>query len=199
MSKKNKLPHELDTEELLDLIESEENFVEEAKEEITEDDDGVLAFLSFYNIKHGEEKIPCTLLYEVYKRWAKNKINKDTFFKTISLYLIRGKTGVHNYYMVNMNAMTLGKKALTLLRKKPNRTKSKTAKIHFDSFLDNYKIKKGDKLINFNKLYKLYDKWHYEKKPKSRLGKIQFKKFLRLYFDYKTTKEEEYYKVSISE
>lgn len=201
MSKKRnkKLPHEIDTEELLNLVDSKEEFVEEAKNEITEDEHSILAFLSFYNIKHGNEKIPCTLLYEIYKRWAKEKISKDLFFKSVSLYLIRGKTGVHNYYQINMDALTLSKKALDLLKKKPNRTKSKTAKVHFDSFLSHYKITKGTDRVGLEYLYKLYDKWHYEKKPKSRLGKGQLKKFLRLYFDYKISNGQDYYRIRINE
>lgn len=178
-----KLLNSQSTEDLLAALESNE----EAKEVIQDNyDDDVLTFFSYYNIIPGEEIVTKALLYKLYKSWSKELIEKSMFYHYCELYLPKSNKTNKPAVLLNINALNIAKRTFdNLTERKREVTKSKKLKKHFELFLEQNEIKKGNYWLEGFTLYHLYDKWNYEIGRTNRLVEQRFLKLLKIYFNYK--------------
>ncbi len=194
MSKK-KAPNNYELDELLDLLDQESPEIKE--EAFIKDDDEVLGFISYYNIKPGENRVSVTLLKELFRKWTNSSISSDLFFKEFSKYFTRYCDAKRAYYGLNLDSLALAEKAKKVLLKKPNRTKSKTAKLHFEGFLGHYNISEGNLWVSLSSVYVLYNKWTTTKSAsKTTLSKASLRKFMDLYFESKKAMNKIWFKLN---
>lgn len=194
-----KVPHALDTEELLKRVTSSE------PEEVVPDSlDGilfeeapndVLSFLSTFNIRDGNERIRRTTLYNIYKAWSISPIPKKSFHFQVSQYIPIAT----NYYNINQNAIRLTYDAYRNFKKTKSKAKSKVWVSRIEDFLNFNAIKDGPLWLEIDILYFLYDKFEYERgniHSKSKLTKKYFEKILDVFLKHKTTEKSKMYAVS---
>lgn len=175
-----KLHNSFSEEELLELLESEK----EKPEEKLEYKNDVLYFLSVYNIKEGDNRVPNRTIYELYKAWSNDPLNQRTFYRELAGLLPRHPNSKATYYLINESAINLTAKAYKLLQEdKIDVTKSPRYRQNFELFLKETNLKPGNYKLESFILYKIYDNWHYSKKSKAKyLGKYNFIHMLKLYF-----------------
>lgn len=166
---------ELSDEELNKLL---DNSIESNTVYITND---INDFISTFNIKSGSYRVPSKLLYKIYMQWSKDPLRPKTFTNCLTDLFPVIRYGVGNLFCLNKDVFKL-KEEYQKSFKPLDKTKSKSYKNHFDSFLNHYKIKKGGFFIKDSVLYNLYDKWTYKNKNRHPLGKTQFINFCRFYF-----------------
>lgn len=193
MSNKLKPITEFSSEELLDLL--NENPTTTSNFEYKND---ILDFVSVYNLKDGDNKISNSLVYELYKTWSINPLNRNTFGKELC------KLFVNRSYAPGF-AIFLNKDKLFFLEKitpkKQNKTKRKQWVNHFKKFISKYELKSGRFFVKDVILYNLYDRWIYQNGTKKYLGKAQFLKFCKLFFQrpkYKIIKGDYWFSISLT-
>lgn len=180
-----KLPHELTNEELLSQIDT--------TQPIQEYRNDVLDFISTYKLKQGPEKIRRNILYDLYKCWSKNPINKQTF----ALEIGRLFETDEKYLNLNIPSANLLRKLYDF--KKPQiKIVSKKWKQHFENYLNYYQITSGTFFVKTEVLYNLYDKWTYNNNNKNPLGIDQFRSFCNLYFKKKVARHYHWFGVNRS-
>lgn len=195
MARQN-LPNNTKLEDLLKALESKDedpkaDWIQEFHH--TED---VTPFLSFYNIKPGNELVQSKILYKLYKTWSKDPLRETQFNWKIKDY-IEYKEG---YLKLNIDALQVSNKVIDYLKEHTqNKTKSPSWKRHFDNFLTYYNIESGDNWVESYYLYHIYDLWTYKNKVKSWLGYKQFINFCDIYFKQKrrTSSKIKWFAISI--
>lgn len=174
----------LSEEELLNLIENE-------SEELIESD--YHEFISSYNLKPGNVKIPIKLVKNLYIKWNKSKKTNSEFLKLL-----------HEDFNIEKGYIFLEKSPIDyientkLLRNinKIDKIKSSYYQKHFEKYLKSYNIKRGNLWIKWYILNHFYDKWVWENKFKSKpLGFKNYRSFLMHNFEYKLDKNILYVKI----
>jgi hypothetical protein len=181
-STKRVLPGNLALEDLLEAINNPQEHT--SPESPINEDASVYGFLITYGIKSGESTIKSRLLYELYKCWTKTPLTKTQFEKHVTKYLINSSRSGQTVYLIDKDAFKIGEEIQKFLIPN-NKTKSKSYKKHFETYLTKYNIKPGTYWLESYILYFLYDKWIYSIKKKAPLGEKQFFNFCKLYFKYK--------------
>lgn len=176
-------PQQINNSDLIELIKIAET---KSEEEVILLEDDLFSFLRTFNIKNGDNLVLKSVIYELYKRWSKEQLNKIAFGLKLRSYLQDHKIGPKTYCKVNLDTIELNKYLILHIQKsKINKTKYISWKKHFEDFLKRYEIKPGRRWVQAAILKHLYNKWCYECNRKSLLSEKQLHSFLRLYFDYK--------------
>lgn len=176
MSKKV-LPQELNTEELLSQLEKSPSNSNE--EQIT---DNILEFLSFYNIKSGDNQVKKRLLYKMFIAWNKGNSYGYKYFATkLGLYF-KNKP---EYVYLDLDAIDLTAKAKEVFFKKENskKTKSKFYKNQIEKFIKEKGLKSGKYSVNSSVLYYIYEEWALNSKKKP-IKINDFSMILSFYFTH---------------
>lgn len=195
-----KLPHELDTNDLLALIEQNQPVLVELKDtdtpEIIEDHEkhgDVLSFLSQFNIIGGTNPIRKNLLYSIYKAWSVGPLKRKDFISSCNELLVNGQ---FNTYLINQNAIKLTYDAYVKFKKHFSVIKSQKFAVQFQDYLNHYSITGGEYWIHVNILFFLYDKFTNEKKYQRSLKLQFFDQFCKLHLKLKVTSKGKMYAVS---
>src|ERR1017187_7676534 len=86
------LPNEADLSDLLESLK---------KEDVVESDNDVVSFLSYFNIKPGDELTASWFLYRLYRGWSKKPVKQRSFSLEISKYLPRN---THSFVLIDKTA-----------------------------------------------------------------------------------------------
>lgn len=174
---RNKLPHQLSEEELLEQLQNEEK---DSTTEIIDSQDDILSYLAAFNITSGTVKITSSVLYKLYKEWSKNPVERLAFGYRLAEILPKEK---ERYYLINQDSIFLNKElAKWRVIKKKNKVKSPKWHNHFKAFLNHYGLKKGPVYLEGDMIYWLYDKWEYNRGKKGHiLNRVAFGSFCKLY------------------
>ena len=123
---------ETQLDDLLKIV--EETSKEEEGVVLLEDD--LFSFLQTFNIKHGEELVLKSVLYDLYKKWSEMPLKKKQFEIKILRYLLIHQKGSRYYYRVNRSAFDMNEELLKYLEKsRINKTRHLPWKKHFEDFL----------------------------------------------------------------
>ena len=194
---RKKVPHSLDTEELLKRITNSE------PEEVTTDSldgilleevmqDDVLSFLSAFNIQHGEERIRRTTLYNIYRAWSMSPVQKTSFHLQVGNYI----PVITNYYAINQNSIKLTYDAYKNFKKTKSQAKSKLWVSRVEDFLNFNAVKDGPLWLEIDILYFLYDKFEHERGHPTKVSKRYFEKIMDVFLKNKVTEKSKLYAVS---
>lgn len=179
-----RLPNNASLDELLNTIEESEE-----KDVIGVSDD-VFSFLSHFNILPGENLVLKSVVYDLYRTWSKEPLDRTRFSLRLGKHFIRQTTNGRLYFKINVDSLSIQKETLLVLEKtKTNRIKYPTWQKHFNDFLNHYKISKGKTWVQSFVLMHFYDKWCYKNKRKIKFSEITFFNFCKLYFKYKRNAE----------
>lgn len=182
---KNKTTNQLEIDQLLNLL----NQNSEEKENLETDD--IHRFLSTYDLKPGNNKIPVKLLLSLYNIYSNKKLKYNQFLKKIDLYLSRYRRS--NYFLVNKQLDFLASTLFKHIKDKKDK-KIKFRKHHFERFLKRFKIEQGDVVVQLHTLRKLYTEWIRLEHPTIRmLIESRFCDYLKLYFKFKITSNRRIY------
>lgn len=171
------------TQDLLDVILNNKDI------DVIEYDD-FINFLLEYNLKIGEELVKIDFLYELYKN--KGKLTKKEFIKELKKHFIIKK----EFVKLNINSINLSEKAKKLIPiKKPKKLfEIKKYIKHFNLFLLNINIEKGNLWCSIHKLYKLYLCFCLEKRLGIKIPKKEFINFFK-HFNFEI-KNDEYVRIN---
>lgn len=170
-------------EDLLASLEGEE------REEILEDVDDVVPFLSHFNIRPGEYPVNKTLLYELYKQWSKNPVTGRRFSVKVGYYIPFKEFHRKWCFIINVTAFTLNRKTFDLFNEKPDKRKSPLYRQHFENFIRKYNLDKEEVWVPGYVLFHMYDKWTYRIKKHHPIGRHNFVQFCNIYFKKKRHKD----------
>lgn len=192
MNKPRVTPNSLDTNELIELLENNE---EKEVEPIIYRND-VLAFISTFKLEPGEDNIKNHTLYSIYKVWSKDPIIKNSFYQEFTKFF-ECKNG---QYKINQNAIKLTHAAFSKFKQENFRLKSKAWAKHFEDFTLMYALKSDGFWVEAPILYFIYDKYTHERGldtgPASCMSREVFYRYADLFFKYKNTKDGKIYSVS---
>lgn len=175
-----KNPSNYTTQELLEILKQEEEYKPILYNYPSKND--VLNFILFFNLEPGNDTVTNNLLYQLYCNWSEEKTTKQRFMNNIKKYF---KTELPFIY-INKTALKITEEVYKLIEiNKVDKTKNKDQRLHFENFLENYKLKSGTKWIESVILYSLYDEWCYKNKKKNPMGTQHFYGFCRLYLPNK--------------
>ena len=176
-----KLPHQLSIEQLLAALNSDKDSINTTYDF----DSPVLSFIQEFNIQHGEELVSDIVLYELFTQWYRQGAwNKRNFNFLLGKY-IPSITKNRRYYQVNKATLELAQKVNTIVRsKKIDKRKSITWQKHFQKFIDETELEKGNKVwVEADILYYVYNRWlDKQAKPKGTIYK-GFLDIMELHFD----------------
>lgn len=175
-----RLPNNASLDELLNTIEESEE-----KDVIGVSDD-VFSFLSHFNILPGENLVLTSVIFDLYKSWSENPINKIAFLKRMNKHFFLNAIKGKKYFNINTDSISVEKKTLeTLQKNKLDKRKYPVWHEHFKDFLLDHKITKGKFWVQSFVLRYFYDRWCYKKNKKLTLSEINFFNFCKLYFKHK--------------
>ena len=121
----NKIVHELSTDDLIALAKGASQEV--IMEKLTE----ASKFIYDLGIKHGDEKIPASLIYHTYKHWKgwnNKRQSKGLFFKDFKKYFEPHRTTHGMVYLLNPKPFDLSDEAYWLIRSELRNEKTKKNK-----------------------------------------------------------------------
>lgn len=183
-NKFNKLPSELSEEELLKSLESEEEIIPQAA-------NNVVAFLLFYNIEPGVFPVKSRVLYKLYTKYTKEPVPVQVFSLEVGNY-IKNVTG---YLHINKSAFKIADKTFELLQKRNYQT-SPILKRHYENFIKTYNFQIGSIWTCSNDLYQEYRNWCKKVGRRRPISKMNFNKLCILYFKEKIVKGKKYYGIN---
>jgi hypothetical protein len=193
LSTSKKAPNALDTDVLLDVLETSEDNIEVIGFNYKND---ILVFLSTFNIQKGEDNIKPHTLYSIYKVWSKDPIPKNAFYGEISQFIPKSLA----YYKINQNVIKLTHEAYSRFKQENRRLKSKPWTRHFEKFLVEYNLKSEDFWVEAPILYFIYDKYTNEcgldDHPSTHMSKQVFFTYADLFLKHKKTKTDKFYAVN---
>ncbi len=182
-----KLPSELSEEELLKALESEEEIIPQAP-------NNVVAFLLFYNITPGAFPVKSSVLYKLYTKHTKEPIGNFKFSVEAGKYIPH----VNSYFNINMSAFKIADKTFQLISKTKQNATSPRYRRHFENFLKANNLEDGNIFVNLDDLYEEYQKWCYSIKRRRNMGKAIFGQLLKLYIKKeKLVKGKKYYSIEL--
>lgn len=174
----NKYPNKESTENLLDLLETNQ-VVDKVKR-----DPSVPTFIKALNIVPGTDQVRQTYLFTLYNKWIKSSITSNKFRMDLTKYFDYKDVKKVRFFLVDLKALNLGVKSKEAIFKQ-DKTKIRTYTTHFNNYLKYHDIKSGTYWVEGYVLYYLYDKWTYKNNNRNPLGEIQFANFCNLYFKQK--------------
>lgn len=174
---RNKLPHQLSEQELLEQLQNEEK---DSTTETIDSQDDILSYLASFNITNGTTKVLSSVLYKLYKEWSRQPLERMSFSIRLGQILVRD----NRYFLINHDSIALNKElAKWRTAKKKYKVKSPKWHNHFKAFLNHYGLKKGPVYLEGDMIYWLYDKWEYNRGKKGRsLNRTAFGSFCKLHF-----------------
>lgn len=198
MKSTNKLPNQIELEDLLNSFKNEDNTPTSSR---ILDYNEVLKFLTTFGIQPGDQLVHTSLIYEFYKQWTlEPKVTQTYVTNRIKRYIPLEVKGNNKYFLINKDSIRLTDEVFSYLKglRKVSRTQSKHWGKHFQSFIESNKVSPGNIYIEDYILFNLYDKWTYEKKIKESIGTLGFKsfrQFCRMYLSVKIKNEQLYFGV----
>lgn len=183
-----KLPNHLSIDDLLTSLDSSSNNTDINIQEFKDND--FLSFLSFYNIKTGEEQVSLAVLYELYNRWSKVKMKHFKFSNLFCKYFKYSTAHRKKDIFINKSTLNLAIEAQHILFKSDTKDVTKNSKFtkQIECYIDEFGLVKGSDYIDSSVLFYFYDNWSY--KRLKQLNKQQFNTFMELFFDKKYTKRD---------
>ena len=183
-----KIPSEFSDEELLKALEQ----VKEEKVEQSEYHNDILAFLHFYKIENGDNKVTAKLLRQLYVQWSDDPITANHFGQELNKFITRKSD---TYYLINQKSFHLAASSYKFLKQnKKDKIKRPLYRKHFDNFLAHYGITKGRSVwVPGFILFHLYDKWVYKNRTIRTLAEPWFYQFCKLHFNRKRPDGSVYY------
>lgn len=122
---KNKIIHELATEDLLKIInDTDEDIIMDKLSEAAK-------FIYACNIKHGLEKISAQLVYHTYKEWKgwdNKKQAKPNFFRDFKKYFEPKRNATEVYYLLDPKPFDLSQETYWIIRNEIRNEKAKKNK-----------------------------------------------------------------------
>ncbi len=178
MDEQKKLPHLASEQELLDAISKDEPTHTVLIQQPTFGND-IVSFLSFYEIKPGQDKVRFAMLFHLYKLWSKDPVSKETFAKQLSIYMGKSERG---YYSINLGTLRLTEEAFRLVNEQTvNKAKSVPWRRHYEDFLTHHSITTGKYYIESYILFMLYKEYIVTTDRKA-LSYVQFNNLSKVYF-----------------
>jgi len=173
MSKK--LPHQHDINELLKALEtaSDDNL------ELLSYKNDVPAFLSKFKLEPGKYFVTPTTLYKLYKIFSQEPISMFIFSNSVGEFIPR----TSSRFMLNISPQKLIKILNPVT--KHNNMSSSSIKTHYETFIKNCNISKGQKWIEGFLLFEVYRFYCIDKKVQKRLGYANFICISNLYFEHR--------------
>lgn len=184
-NKFNKLPSELSEEELLKSLESEEEIIPQAA-------NNVVAFLLFYNIEPGVFPVKSRVLYKLYTKYTKEPVPIQVFSLEVGNY-IKNVTG---YLHINKSAFKIADKTFELLQKRTNMQTSPAFKRHYENFIKAAQLQAGGIWTCSGDLYEAYISWSKKVGRRKHITEKSFNKLCILYFKEKIVKGKKYYGIN---
>lgn len=172
----------LSTEELLEALDQSD-----AVDEFVSSDP-IFSFIQTFNIREGNKKIKCDLIYDLFKMWNKfSNIKRLKFFhefeKYFQIHNLHSKSLRSRHYLLDNDMLEIVKNIETYKKIHPeNKKKYKSVKKHFETFLNFHGIKEGQLYIESDVLYHIYDTWIYRNNGHSYLSYERFTNICSLYF-----------------
>ena len=185
MTENNKQHSDLRIDELLKALNGFD-----AKETV-ESTDPIFSFIQTFDIKEGNRKIQCDLIYDLFCLWNKNeRITKlkfvELFNRYFEMYGTAGYSRRNRHYLLNKEIVDIVKHIEIFKKEKPeNKHKYKTYKKHFERFINTHQIISGDLYIESDVFYHIYDTWTYKNNMKNFLSYKKFVNISSLYFEPK--------------
>lgn len=188
---RKKLPNEVDTDELMSLL----NNQSQREEPVFVEEDSFLSFLNRFNLKPGSNKISVNLLYFLYKKSEKNPMKAKDFKETCKFLFPVEHENKGLYIFLNENSLNLYKKYV-LLRNKSERKSDRVIvfKTNFEAFLNHKQIKEGERWVLVSTLYKHY-RDYCRKFKKSVIKKRSFEKLMSAYFKVRKQEQKVWVKI----
>jgi hypothetical protein len=187
-NKKPKLLTEYSVEELLGLMGSSSEKINEEQPQSDEDklQNIVIKFLVYYDIKPGRYTINARTLYKLFRSWNKDHdMTYPEFFRNL-FHQFPKKHKIINYKLydhikINKSLSTIVTHLEEKPKKKINTTKGKNQLRYMEEFLSIHNIKEGSVYIESDILYYLFDYYNHKKKRKP-INFIAFVSMCHLYF-----------------
>lgn len=178
-----KLPNKVTTEELLKALESTP---EDSKEvlEVFDYRNDVPLFLSHYGIEAGENRVGKRAIRSLYIQYSEVPVNGNAFGQAIANFISGDQ---HNY---NINKT---RQEITALLHKKNKKRPRyndtnvASRKHFELFMEETKIRPGNKWVEAYILQAIYKKWCKENRKYVRFKPIMFTVMGKLYLEWKRT------------
>lgn len=171
---KNKLPHAINTEDLLKALETADDTIESISFK-----NDVPMFLSKFKLESGNNFIRPSLLYKLYKIYSQEPVSIKIFSRTCADFIPRTK----HHFKLNISPVKL-----TKILNPPtnhNQTSSASIKNHYEAFIKNDEINKGDKWVEGFMFFEIYRFHCIDSKIMKRLRYEHFIVISKMYFDNK--------------
>lgn len=180
-------------EELLKLLET----AEEAEGPI-EYTNNVIPFLTKYNIVPGEEEVPASILYKLYREFTREPVERHLFIRYINEILVEKGDHRKPYYTINLSAMRISKEYYKLLCEKEKKQTYKHIQ-HIRNFIEMYELEDGDNWVISSELYMLYRLRFLKTKKRAKLSIEQFVQQMKVMFNYKYDEKKRGYWFAVNE
>lgn len=160
-------------------------------EEVFVSTDPIFSFIQTFDIKAGNRKIQCDLIYDLFCLWNKHKrIHKLKFIELFGRYFeVYGTAGYrqrNRHYLLNKEMVDIVKHIEKYKKEKPeNKHRYKSYKKHFEKFINTHNITEGNLYIESDVFYHIYDTWTYRNKMNNYLTYKKFVNISSLYFEPK--------------
>lgn len=175
MSKK--LPHQHNIEDLLKALEDVKN--DDISDELISFDNDVPFFLSKFKIENGKYTVRISLLYKLYKIYSKEPLKQNQFTRNVGNFVINDG----HYFNINISP----EKIIKILNPPQNRNEIARSAIHkhFTTFVENCKVKKGQKWIEAFLLFEVYRHYCIDKKIHKLMRYENFVSVCKLNFEHR--------------
>lgn len=175
---------EKNTEELLNLLDSDEIEETSSAPEVKPEDDAIMAFIYKWNIKSGNIKVHSGLLYDLFNISFKGQTTQVTFTRFLKKLFPFEKINSITFYYINLNPMEV---CGTILKEKTKKTQFRNTKNlpHFQTFLQKAKLEPGKHWVDSLSLYEIYKKVMPKSKMYAWLAYTHFCRLLDVHFDSK--------------
>jgi len=174
----SRLPHNINTDELLQALET----AEEVTTEIEWKTD-VPLFLSKYLIEPGEFKVPLKLLYKLYFVYSIEPLTKVKFCLELQNYIQSDGNGTYEISLSATEIMKILK--IDIEKRAGSVTTSLAIKTHYEKFLKKKNITVGTKWIKSSELFEIYRVYCIDNKLSSRISWMNFVLLTKLYFKFR--------------
>ena len=177
-----RLPHQIDTESLLDALENDLEVIE-TEQGIPEYFNDIIPFLSRFEINPGPNAVNTKIIYDLYKAYSNNPVNKMQFALEVNKYLPHYSNHNGMFYRINLDAMNMSKLLFDYLKQsKSRRMKSTAQKNAFEYFLNETKLQGGKVWCEGFLIYEAYVQLRKLRHKKSLFSYPSFINMLKLYF-----------------
>ena len=170
MSERQKLPTEISTEELLELMKqlpepSAQPKIQTAiaKEEFVSSNI-IVSFVMAFHFQPGEYLVHTKVLFKLFKNWSNSDISIREFTINLNYYIPSKYTNGKTFFCLNFDGLTIA----NIIDKRQFKTRHQGLPVHsvkrFKKWIAETKLQKGDIYIESDILYFIFDTWCYKKK-----------------------------------